>query len=246
MDKTDIDNSNIKGLMNFYITKPTHDKYGSIQISETFNTLDELIDDCSIWVKQPTFEKPFICVFEGTLCIRGWDSLYGYVGKLKDFPNCDVKDELKKLALNSIDENFYEKINERYHRWIGVVSAVLSKTETSGNFNLYLTKPCAASIQSRGIDRAEIWLDRPILEKQEAGTVYEYESFIGKSSISGRYFRKEKHFMLSPLWEAIVNSFDVNNDDNFLYNINDNNSKPGQNRSEFLKEYYLNISLYNK
>lgn len=243
MDKTDIENSNIKGLMNFYITKPTHDKYGRIQISETFNTLDELIDDCSIWVKQPTFEKPFICVFENTLCIRGWDSRHGYVGKLKYFPNCDVKDELKKLALNSIDESFHENINERYHRWIGVVDAVLTQSENSGNFNLYLTKPCASSIQSRGIDLAEIWLDKPVLEKQEAGTVYEYQRFIGKSSISGRYFRKEKHFLLDSFWNSIVNSFDVPDSDNFLYDINDNNSKPGQSRSEFLKEYYLNLNL---
>lgn len=243
MDNKDIEETNNQGVMTFYITKPTHNRYGRIKLIKNFRSVDHLIDNCSIWVKKPMFEKPFICIFENTLSIRGWDSSYGYVGKLKNFPDCEVKDKLRNIALNSIDENFYEKINERYHRWIGSVNTVLSESTTSGNFNLYLTKPFVSSIQSRGIDRADIWLDKPILKKYEENTAFEYEAFQGKSSIKGKYFRKEKHFLLAPLWDAIVNSFDVNDNEDFLYLINENNSKSGQGRNEFLKEYYLNLRL---
>ncbi len=229
--------------MNFYITKPSHTKYGRIKLDKSFNSLDDLLDECCIWVKKPAFEKPFICVFENTFCIRGWDSQYGKVGKFKYFPNGEVKDELKNLVLNSINTNLYEEINNRYYRWIGVVKTVLEESETSGNFNLFLTKPEASMICSRGIDYANIWLDKPELKTFNVNEDFEYQKFEGKASMSGKYFRKEDHFLLTKFWDDIVNSFDIPKSKNFLFEINDNNSKPGQSSSEFLKEYYFNLRL---
>lgn len=230
--------------MQLYITKPVHHKYGRIKLDKAYKDINELIDECTVWVKKPTFEDPFVCIFENTFCIRGWTSDYGQVGFLKDFPNGTVKDELKRIVLSSIGNDFKESINNKYYKWIGYLNTVIKNVSSiqESNFTLYLTKPCANSIKSRGIDNVNVWLDKPVLETYQSGTLYEYQNFVGLSSISGKYFRKTEHFLLDIFWEKIIDSFDVNRE-TFLEDITDYNSKPGQSRAEFLIEYYFNIEV---
>jgi hypothetical protein len=231
--------------MKIYITKPIHSKYGSIKLENKYKNIDELVQDSCLWVRRPHFEKAFKCIFTDDLVIRGWYSDFGYIGTVNNFPNNEIKKIIIEKIKNSIENNFYESLKNRHYKWIGELDLKMIRKETFGNFNLYLTKPTSFSIQSRGIDKAEFWLQRPVLKesKEENRVIY---SFSGESSISGKFFRKcfDEKF-LEEAWDDIVNSFDFEHKDmdEFYFNLKEEYSKPGQDYLNFCKEYYFDLIL---
>lgn len=231
--------------MKIYITKPIHSKYGSIKLENKYQNVDELVQNSYLWVRKPCFEKAFKCIFTNELVIRGWCSDFGEIGTVKDFPDNDIKKIIIEKIKHSIENNFYESLKNRHYKWIGELDVNLIRKEKAGNFNLYLTKPCAYSIQSRGIDKAKFWFQRPVLKKQiNEGKIS--HSFSADSCISGKFFRKcfDESF-LDEAWNDIVNSFDFeyNNIDEFYYKLKEEYSKPGQDYLNFVKEYYFDIEL---
>lgn len=234
--------------MKIYITKPAHTKYGLIKLTP-YASVDDIVENSTFWFVKPTFAKPFICMLTDDFGWPGFASDYQAFGQIKDFPEGQVKEEMKKLVRNSIDDDFYESLNNRHYKWIGELDVDLIPSNTSGNFNLYLTKPDVWDIQFAGIDRATIWLYKPKLKRSEFdlydNTKHHY-TFDGIVGIKGQYFRKFANDSLGLLfWNDIVNSFDVNaeNMDDFYRNINKNNHKKGKSSKKFIKEYYFNLIL---
>ncbi len=231
--------------MKIYITKPIHSKYGRIKLEHKYKNIEELIQDSELWVRKPIFEKAFKCIFTNDLVIRGWYSDYGFMGMVKNFPDNEIKKIIIDKIKKSIENNFYESLKNRHYKWIGELDVNLVRKEKSGNFNLYLTKPTSHSIQSRGIDKADFWLQRPTLKENKDENRVNY-SLTGESSISGKFFRKcfESEF-LDEAWNDIVNSFDFKHENmnEFYYNLKEEYSKPGQDHLNFCKEYYFDLIL---
>ena len=233
--------------MKIYLTKPAHTKYGLIKLTP-YKSVDDLIENSVFWFVKPAFEKPFICFLTDDFGWRGFSSDYACSGKIMNFPEGEVKEAMKKTIRASIDDNFHESLHNRHYKWIGEVDVDLVPSETSGNFNLYLTKPDVWDIQFAGIDRANIWLYPPELKEVEADLYdnskihYRFDGVVG---IKGNYFRKFESDLNLRFWTDIVNSFDVNSEniDEFYRNINDNNHKKGQCSNKFVKEYYFNLFL---
>lgn len=236
--------------MKIYITKNPHTKYGSIKLS-TYKSIEDLINNSYFWFDKPSFSKPLICDFTQQFYWRGFNSrISGTSGKIKYFPEGEVKEKIKEVVRNSIKEDFYETINNRHYKWIGEIDVEIIERNTSGNFNLYLTKPCIHGIQFAGMDRAILWLDYPILKTCNMDNKYfKYKliEFTGNASISGKFFRKNDEMKSIGLkfWDAIVNSFDVDfkDMDEFYQKINDNNHKKGMSDLEFIQEFYFDIKL---
>lgn len=233
--------------MKIYLTKPPHTKYGRIKLN-TYQTIDELVDDSTFWFDKPKFKKPFICVFTEELAWDGFSNLYHCSGKIKNFPEGPVKEAMKTLIKNTIREDFYETFSNRHYKWIGEIEVDLVSSTTTGNFNLYLTKPDAVDIHVAGIDRATIWFHKPKL-KRELIDLYESNKFNyhleGQSGIKGVYFRKFQKELCQMFWNDIVNSFDIQFDNmtEFYTKINNKNHKKGQSSKKFVKEYYFNLLL---
>lgn len=236
--------------MKIYITKPVHTRYGRIKL-EKFDSIESLIDNSMFWFVKPTFSKPFICFLTDELSRMGFNSDYQCNGKVKDFPEGEIKEIMKNMVRESIDDDFHESFPNRHYKWMGELDVDLLPSETSGNFNLYLTKPSVWDIQFAGIDRATIWLYPPYLKKEQSD-LYDtdkfYYDFDGRVGIKGNYFRKFESDLSVMFWTEIVNSFDVNSEsmDYFYKTINDKNHKEGQSSTEFVKEYYFNLILRGK
>lgn len=233
--------------MKIYITKPKHSKYGSIKLENPFNSIEELIDNSIVWFYKPAFEKPFMDIFGEGFVWRWWISKYSSSIPLKYFPESEVKDNLRKLVLDSISPDFYESLHNRHYKWIGELDVDLIRKETIGNLTLYLTKPCVWSIKVAGIDRAKIWFTKPVLKKYD-NELSKEDLFLldGLHYIDGKFFRKvdEHEDLCSDMWNSIINSFDVSYD-NFYSEITENNHKAGQSSNEFVKEYYFDILIKN-
>jgi hypothetical protein len=233
--------------MKIYITKPAHTKYGLIKLTP-YSSVDDIVENSTFWFVKPDFEKPFICFLTDDFGWRGFSSDYQCSGKVKHFPEGAVKEAIKKKIRDSIDLDFYESLHNRHYKWIGELDVDLIPSETSGNFNLYLTKPDVWDIQFAGIDRATLWLYPPELKKEQTD-LYDNDKFHyrfdGVVGIKGNYFRKFENKLNLMFWNDIVNSFDVSSEnmDYFYRNINDKNHKEDQSSTEFVKEYYFNLIL---
>lgn len=233
--------------MKIYLTKPAHTKYGLIKLTP-YASIDDLIDNSTFWFVKPSFEKPFICFLTDDFGWRGFSTDYQCSGKIIDCPEGEVKEAMKKMIRESIDDNFYESLHNRHYKWIGELDVDLVPSETSGNFNLYLTKPSVWDIQFAGVDRATIWLYPPYLKKEQSdlydNSKFHY-NFDGRVGIKGNYFRKFEKQLNFTFWTDITNSFDVSTEDMdyFYRNINETNHKEGQSSTEFIKEYYFNLIL---
>jgi hypothetical protein len=233
--------------MKIYITKPIHTRYGRIKL-DRFSSIESLIDNSMFWFVKPTFSKPFLCSLTDELSRMGFESDYHCSGKVKDFPEGEIKEIMKNMVRESIDDNFHESLQNRHYKWIGELDVDLLPSETSGNFNLYLTKPSVWDIQFAGVDRATLWLYPPYLKKEQSD-LYDtnkfYYAFEGRVGIKGNYFRKFENKLSLMFWNDIVNTFAVSSEniDDFYRNINDKNHKKGQSSTEFVKEYYFNLIL---
>jgi hypothetical protein len=233
--------------MKIYLTKPAHTKYGLIPLKK-YESINDLIDNSVFWFVKPVFAKPFICFLTDEFGWPGFSTDYQCSGQIKDFPEGEVKEAMKTMVRESVDDNFHETLPNRHYKWIGELEVDIVSSETAGNFNLYLTKPDVWDIQFAGIDRAMVWLYPPKLTKQEKlyKTDKDYYKFDGVVGIKGNYFRKFANDTLGIMfWMDIVNSFDVSyeNVDDFYRNINDENHKKDQSSTQFIKIYYFNLFL---
>lgn len=228
-------------------------------IKNPYHSIDELVEDSSIWFIKPTYIKPVICMFEGVI-VWYYFKNHGYNSssiRVKDFPEGEVKEKVKTLIRDSIEPNFHETRLNRYHRWIGSVDVTLIEKKTSGNFNLYLTKSSPHDITFAGIDYCKIWLEKPRYIRVEIDngmhlkTYYEMEAK-GKSYLSGKVIRKipEIAYVSSNMWKSIVNSFDVNFNfekddiaDDFYMKINTKNHKKGMSSKKFFEVFFFDLNL---
>jgi hypothetical protein len=208
---------------------------------------------------KPTYLKPVICMFEGVIVWYYFEN-HGYRSssvKVKDFPEGDIKEQVKILIRSSIEPDFHETRLNRYHRWIGEVDVTFIEKETSGNFNLYFTKSCPHDLTFAGIDYCKIWLEKPryIRVNIDSGmsfkTYYEME-VKGKSYISGKVFRKtpEIAYISSTMWKSVVNSFDFKFNfeeddiaDDFYMKINNRNHKKGMSSKKFFEVFFFDLIL---
>lgn len=221
--------------MKLYITKPKHTKYGRIELDTPFESIEELIEHSTIWFSKPVFEKPFIDIFGDKFCWRWWIAKYRCSILFKHFPECEVKESIRELIKKSINSNFHENLHNRHYKWIGEIDVTLFRKKTSGNFNLYLTKPQSVwDIKYAGIDRFRIFFSKP-----ELPLSFENEN---RYYIDGKFFRKSKEFenLCIEMWSCIKNSFDVQ-EENFLDNIIEQNHKNKQSSTEFIKEFFFDI-----
>lgn len=232
--------------MKIYITKPPHTKYGRIKLN-TYDSIDDLIENSMFWMVKPTFTKPMLCFLSGEFGWSGFSSDYQAYGKIKNFPEGQVKDYMKKMIRDSIHDDFYESFNNRHYKWIGEFDVDLISSPTPGNFNLYLTKPDPIDIQVAGIDRATLWFYKPTLKREvdlytQKTLTYNFD---GAAGIKGKYFRKYEKELSNIFWKEIVNSFDCqfNDMDEFYKRINNKNHKKGQSSKKFVKEYYFNLNV---
>ena len=228
-------------------------------IKNPYHSIDELVEDSSIWFIKPTYIKPVICMFEGVI-VWYYFKNHGYNSssiRVKDFPEGEVKEKVKTLIRDSIEPNFHETRLNRYHRWIGSVDVTLVEKKTSDNFNLYLTKSSPHDITFAGIDYCKIWLEKPRYIRVEIDngmhlkTYYEMEAK-GKSYLSGKVFRKipEIAYVSSNMWKSIVNSFDVNFNfekddiaDDFYMKVNTKNHKKGMSSKKFFEVFFFDLNL---
>jgi hypothetical protein len=233
-----------------------------MKIENPYQSIEELIEDSSIWFMKPTYQKPAICMFEGVIVWYYFEN-HGYRSssiRVRDFPEGDVKEKIKTLIRASIEPNFHEIRLNRYHRWIGEVDVTFVEKESSGNFNLYFTKSSPHDLTFAGIDYCKIWLEKPryIRVKIDSGmnlkTYYEME-VKGKSYIAGKVFRKtpEIAYISSKMWKSVVNSFDLNFNfekddmaDDFYMKINNRNHKKGMSSKKFFKVFFFDLILNNK
>lgn len=242
--------------MKLYITKPRHTRYGHMKIDNPYKTIDELINNSSIWFMKPNFLKPNICMFEGTVVWNGYRN-HGYHSSsvvFSSFPEGPVKEKIKQMISESIDDNFQESRHNRYYKWIGEVDVTLTERTTSGNFNLYLTKALASQITFAGIDYCPIWLEPPTYSRININTglsqYYQYQ-LIKKNNpheyIAGKIFRKtpELQDITAKMWDSIVSSFDVkfNDMNEFYMAINDKNHKKGMSVRQFVKPFFFDLTL---
>lgn len=229
--------------LKIYITKPLHSRYGTIKLENPFKNIDDLIENCTIWFKKPSFEKPFMDIFGEGFVIRGWACDYSKI-PYKDFPDCDVKKGIYEIIKTSISDNFHETIHNRHYRWIGELEVELVRKNTEGNLTLFLTKPSVWDIQVAGIDRAKIWFSKPSIQLYDKNqyTDEDYFYLCAKNYIEGKYFRKTKEhkLLLDDMWQSIKDTFTVSSE-NFLSEITEYNHKPGQDHDHFIKEYYFDI-----
>lgn len=232
--------------MKIYVTKPAHTKYGRMKL-DTYSSVEDLIENSTFWFDKPKFEKPFKCFLTDEISWNGFTNGFHSMGSMKNFPEGEVKEVLKKMIRNSINEDFSETLVNRHYKWIGELDVDLIASETSGNFNLYLTKPDAIDIKVAGIDRAIIWLYKPTLKKVAdlyTGKTLTYQ-FDGIVGIKGLFFRKREKALCEIFWQNIVDSFDIqfNNMNEFYHRISNKNHKKGQSPKKFIKEYYFNLLL---
>lgn len=233
-----------------------------MKIDNPYQSIDELIEDSSIWFMKPTYLKPVICMFEGVIVWYYFEN-HGYRSssvRVRDFPEGEVKEKVKTLIRESIESNFHETRLNRYHRWVGEVDVTFVEKEISGNFNLYFTKSSPHDLTFAGIDYCKIWLEKPryIRVKIDSGmnlkTYYEME-VKGKSYVSGKVFRKtpEIAYISSNMWKSVVNSFDLNFNfekddmaDDFYMKINNRNHKKGMSSKKFFEVFFFDLILNNK
>lgn len=221
-----------------YITKPIHTRYGRIQLDNPFKDINDMINNSCIWFYRPSFEKPFIDIFEENFCLRGWDTFSKSLVLFKDFPDGEVKNHIYKKIFESVDSNFYEKIKNRYYNWLEIIDVELIQRKNKGNFDLYLMKPKYAwDIQFAGIDRAKIFLYQPDLKTEKKYHELCY--------IEGKFFRKTKEVenLCIEMWKTIKNSFDVEDNEHFLNLITDSNHKINQSSKEFIKIFHCDLKL---
>lgn len=229
----------MKLSIKLYITKPLHTKYGRIPLENSFNSTDELIQHSRVWLCKPSFQKPFIDIFEENFCIREWHSSYQDGIRLKDFPDGKVKESICNVIKKTIEPNFYESLYFRHHKWIGEIDVTLIRKEKSGNFNLYLTKPSSVwDIEFAGIDRCKIFLNKPEMPLN-------HEKHYLKNYIKGVIFRKtpELEPLCIEMWNNVKDSFDIPDQFNFLRKINDDNHKENQDCCNFMREFFFDIEL---
>lgn len=230
-----------------------------MKIENPYKTIDELIDDSSIWFMKPTYLKPVICMFEEVIVWYYFEN-HGYNSssfKVRDFPEGEIKEKVKSLIRASIDPDFHETRLNRFHRWMAEIDVTFVERETSGNFNLYLTKSSPHGIAFAGIDYCKIWLEKPkyirvlIDNGMDVKTYYEME-VKNKTYLSGKIFRKtpEIDYISSTMWKSIVNSFDLNFNfdtddiaDDFYMKINNRNHKKGMSSKRFYKEFFFDLIL---
>lgn len=224
--------------MKLYVTKPIHSKYGRVKIQNPFKNINDLINNSSIWFYKPTFEKPFIDIFDETFYLRGWNTFSNSLIPFKYFPEGEVKDYIYEKLFNSIDYDFHESIKNRYYNWLEIIDVELNQRTNKGNFDLYLIKPKHSwDIQFAGIDRTKVFLQLPDLKTKKE----DFELFY----IEGKFFRitKEVEPLMNDMWKSIKNSFNIEADKNFLNRINDFNHKPNQGPKEFLKVFHCDLIL---
>lgn len=240
--------------MKLYITKPYHTRYGYMKIDNPYNTIEDLINESSVWFMKPKFLKPNICMFEGTIVWNGYHN-HGYYStsiRVSSLPEGQVKEKIKKLIRASISDDFSETRTNRYHTWIGEVDVEFVEKESKGNFNLYLTKPNAHSISFAGVDQCKIWLEQPKYNRiyRDVGQKNEinYNMIVkDKDYISGKIFRKtpELNFIMTKIWKALVESFDIEFKDSndFYMKINDKNHKKGMSSRHFSAVFFFDLVL---
>ena len=226
--------------MKLYITKPKHTKYGRIPLENPFNSIEELIENCQVWLHKPFFEKPFMDIFGEGFCWRFWNSDYHCSVFFNQFPEGEVKECIRQTINDSISANFHENRLNSHYKWIGEINVELFRKETPSNFNLYLTKPSSIwDIRYAGIDRCRIFLSKPNIPLDLEKHYINY--------ISGKFFRKNKEFedFCLEMWSDIKNSFDVedNIEFNFLEKISETNHKNNQDCANFIKEYFFDINI---
>lgn len=231
-------------------------------IENPYQTIDELVNASSVWFMKPYFNKPNICMFEGTIVWNGYDN-HGYGSscvKVRDLPEGAVKDRIKALIKTTIDSDFSESRAYRYYKWIGEVDVTFVERTTSGNFNLYLTKGTPHEIAFAGIDRCRVWLEQPKYKKFEIDVgnkiYYNYEMRVNHQKyLSGKVFRKtpEIEYISATMWKSIVNSFDLNFNfeeddmvDDFYMKINNRNHKKGMTSKKFSQVFFFDLVLNDK
>lgn len=235
--------------INLYITKPAHTKYGTIPFPK-YNNIEDLLNDCKIWFKKPALEKPCLCVFTSEFIWYGFQSdLRECFIYFKDLPEIKVKDEIRNIITESLNEDLSESLSNRHYKWIGTINVNIDivNKDAEKKIVLYLTKPCVWSIRSAGIDRAKIWFKKPKLKR-----IYmrndKKEDYIKSLEadcpyLCGRLIRKTKE--LEPLcdimWQSILDSFNYNEEKGFYYNLSERSHKKGQSETKFIKEFYITI-----
>ena len=225
--------------MKIYITKPAHSEYahGRIPLENNFSNIDDLIDNCTIWFFKPKLEKPFIDIFGDKFCFRGWFNFHNCHFSFQHFSECEVKEKARELILSSISDDFSETYKNKHYRWIVSLDVSISLSETPGNFNLYLKKPSSVhDIQYAGIDRFSIFTTDPRSDS------FDESSF---SSLKGYFFRKtpEVNEIMVKMWKENIKSFNVEYDDDFLFNISEFNHVEGKDCKLFIAEFFANINL---
>lgn len=229
--------------MKIYITKPKHTKYGSIPIDNPFTSIEDMIDNCMIWLIKPYLEKPFMDIFGGGFCLRSWSSRYRCNVLFKYFPECEVKENIRHLIRLSINDDFSESIHNRHHKWIGEIDTEIIRRDTPGNFNLYLTKPPSAwDVNFAGIDRAKIFLfcpEKELLESLVNG-VYDDKIYY----IVGEFFRRNPDFevLTYEMWGEIKNTFTIPEED-YFYKMNETCHKENQDPTEFIKTFFFDLII---
>lgn len=238
--------------MKLYITKPLHTRYGSIKFDK-YPSLSSLLDDCKIWFFKPIFMKPALCVFGEGFIWNGFVSSNNIVDfvQYKHFPEGEVKNKIKDIISHSLKEDLSESFHDRHHKWMGECEVKFGMTEdTENSFELYLTKPLVESIKFAGIDRAKIWFTKPKLTRHYFGIVHD-NSYIyklntpEKAYLQGKVFRKhpELEKELNILWNSIENSFDIEENNDFLMSINNNNHKKGKSSKQMIEAFRFSLQL---
>lgn len=226
-------------------------------IENPYQTIDELVNASSVWFIKPYFNKPNICMFEGTIVWNGYDN-HGYGSScvnVSDLPEGAVKDAIKALIKTTINTDFTESRSYRYYKWVGEVDVTFIERTTSGNFNLYLTKGSPHDISFAGIDRCKVWLEQPKYRKFEIDVgnkiYYNYEMRVNHQKyIAGKVFRKtsEIKYISDKMWQSVIDSFNVEFDDiyDFYLNINTKNHKKGMTSKKFSQVFFFDLVLNDK
>lgn len=229
--------------MKIYITKPKHTKYGSIPIENSFTTVEDLIEHSMVWLIKPYLEKPFMDIFGGGFCLRPWGSRYRCSILFKYFPEGQVKEEIRKIIRQSINDDFSETLHNRHHKWIGELEVDLTRRDTPGNFDLYLTKPPSAwDVNFAGVDRAKIFFNKPCkktLRSWMDGEDHEMEYYI-----VGEFFRRNPDFesLTLEMWEDIKNTFTIPQED-YLYLMDETRHKENQGPADFIKPFFFDLKI---
>lgn len=238
--------------MKLYITKPLHTRYGSIKFPK-YSNLSSLLDDCIIWFFKPIFRKPVLCIFGEGFIWNGFISSKHMVDfvQYKHFPEGEVKNKIKNIISHSLKEDLSESLANRHYKWIGECEVKFAMTENIENsFEMYLTKPDIESMRFAGIDKAKVWFTKPKLTRHYFGIAHN-NSYIynlnttEKAYLECKLFRKhpELEKELNILWNAIKNSFDIKENNDFLMSINNNNHKKGKSSNQMIETFRFILQL---